>query len=97
MPMALRQRLILESNFATYVIDLEELTISLFHATIRGEDGIWCEETPVLGMASRHVTGKSGKHYYIQFPFVADSDFNIVWADYYRRRLTQIRELKNDT
>jgi hypothetical protein len=86
--------LVIAGDFASYVLDLEAMAISLHRATVRDSEGIWCEETPISGQNVVHFNGQSGKHYYVQFPFIAESKFNEFWAVYEKRRLGQIRELR---
>lgn len=86
--------LILIGYFDTFVLDLEEFELSLFRTTVRSRDGIWSEETPILGSSTRHINAKSNDHYYIQFPFVPDEEFSEVWEEYSKRRIIQIREFK---
>src|SRR5258708_1364961 len=41
--------LIIRGIFTTFVLNLENLSLSLFKDTIRTEDGVWCEETAIFG------------------------------------------------
>ncbi|MFZ3320755.1 MAG: hypothetical protein WA190_00175 [Usitatibacter sp.] len=86
--------LVIAGEFASYVLDLEAVAISLYRATVRDSEGIWCDETPISGNDVVHFNGKSGKHYYVQFPFIGEPKFNEYWAAYEKRRLGQIRELR---
>lgn len=88
--------LIVKGAFATYLFDLTEMTISMFKATIRGRDGIWTEENPILGTEVRHFNGTSGKHYYVQYPFLGDFEFNRVWKRYEEKRLEQLHQLRRN-
>ena len=89
--------LVVVGLFATYVFDLDIQQISLYRATVRNAHGIWCEETPIQGGEVLHFNGISTKHYYVQFPFASDVQFNKVWHLYEQRRLEQIGELKGAT
>ena len=87
--------LILHGLFATYVVDLAEWKLSLFRATIRGQT-FWTEENPIYGRNEKHLNGQSGRHYFVQFPFVSDNDFLKVWQQYHEKRVRQIRLLQGD-
>lgn len=85
--------LILHGEFSTFVIDIEGGTLSLFKDTIRSSDGIWCEETSILGRDICHVNG-TRRHYYLQFPFLSEADFTKQRGIYHELRLRQIEEAK---
>jgi hypothetical protein len=85
--------LIIEGAFSTFVVDLEELTLSLYKDTIRSIDKIWSEETPIYGEDTFHINGKR-RHYYLQFPFIEDPDFPRHRSAYHALRLRQISEAK---
>jgi hypothetical protein len=89
--------LVVNGEFATYVFDLDEMKISLYRATVHGDEGVWCEENPIQGKEVAHFNTQSGRHYYIQFPFVGDAEFNNVWSQYLAKRLVQISAMKNET
>jgi hypothetical protein len=85
---------VIEGYFATYVINENKKQMSLYRATVRSQDGIWCEETPIFGNEIEHIDGKNGKHYYIQFPFVEIAHFNTKWSEYEAIRIQQIKANK---
>jgi hypothetical protein len=85
------QYLIVEAQFFTFVLNIEEKTVSLFRATIRGPNSIWCEETPIYKSDSCHVDRVDGRHCYLQFPFVPDSAFWDTFRIYEKLRLAQIQ------
>jgi hypothetical protein len=87
--------LIIHGQFATFVIDIPSLTLSLFKDTIRSADGIWCEEISIYGKDTCHVNG-TRRHYYLQFPFLDEFDFTARRSDYRELRLRQIREAKDN-
>lgn len=89
--------LVVNGDFATYVFDLDEIKISLYRATVRGAEGVWCEENPIQGREVTHFNVQSGRHYYIQFPFIGDAEFNDAWSRYLAKRLVQIGAMKNET
>jgi len=95
--------LIVGGAFATYVLDLEDTSISLFKVTIRKrirsenpyEDfSVWSEENPIYQKHNLHLNGKSGRHYFLQFPFVRDEDFNASFDIYHALRVRQILEAR---
>lgn len=93
--------LIVHGSFSTYVLHLEEISISLFKSVIRErihaphEDfTIWSEENPIYGRDSFHLDGTTGKHYFLQFPFVRDKEFNKVFGNYHSLRVKQILEAR---
>lgn len=87
--------LIIHGQFATFVIDIGHGTLSLFKDTIRSSDGIWSEEISILGKDTCHVSG-TRRHYYLQFPFLRESDFVACRGVYHELRLRQIREAKEN-
>lgn len=86
---------IIEGAFFTYIFNPESEEFSIYKATIRGENGIWCEENPILGKKVHHINSHK-QHYYIQFPFIHHSEFAVVWQKYEQKRLEQIDRLKNE-
>lgn len=89
--------LVIHGQFCIYILDLEEISVSLYRATIRGRIGewdegvtVWSEETPICGSNTFHLNGVSGKHYYLQFPFVRDSEFSNFFDSYHALRMQQI-------
>ena len=89
-----RRFLLIIGEFSTFAINIEDGTLSLFKDTIRSSDGIWCEETPILGTDICHVSG-TRRHYYLQFPFLNDSDFIAQRGMYHELRLRQIKQAKD--
>ena len=93
--------LIVSGLFAVYVLDLEETAISLIKGTIReriadaNEDfTVWSEETPIYGRDNFHLDGASGKHYFLQFPFVPDYKFTEVFKGFHELRVKQILQAR---
>ena len=86
--------IVLIGTFSSFVIDLNNAKLSLFKHTIRDSSGIWCEETPIYKDKQVHVSSKFGKHYYVQFPFYNQEQFNAKVQSYEQLRLTQIKEMK---
>jgi len=86
--------IVLIGTFSSFVIDLNKAKLSLFKHTIRDSSGIWCEETPIYKDKQAHVSSKFGKHYYIQFPFYNQDQFNAKVQAYEQLRLAQIKEMK---
>jgi hypothetical protein len=86
--------LLLHGVFSTYVVDVENCSISLFKDTIRAPEGIWCEETPIFGSDTCHVSG-TRRHYYLQFPFLSEADFVAQRSIYHELRRQQIKEAKD--
>jgi hypothetical protein len=87
---------IIEGTFFTYIFNPESEEFSIYKATLRGEDGIWCEENPILGKKVYHINSHK-QHFYIQFPFIRHSEFAVVWHKYEQKRLEQISQFKNDS
>ena len=84
----------IHGEFSIFAIDIEDATLSLFKDTIRSPDGIWCEETSILGKDICHIGG-TRRHYYLQFPFLSESDFIVQRSIYHELRLRQIKEAKD--
>jgi len=85
---------VIEGEFFTYIFNSESEEFSIYKATIRGENGVWCAENPILGEKVYHINSHN-QHYYIQFPFVRYSEFDAVWNTYEQKRLEQIHHLKS--
>lgn len=81
-------------SFGQYILDIKDQTISIYKITIRGSDNEWCEENPIFGKDRIHIKGFS-KHYYLQFPFVRQSQFNEVLSKYESLRRIQIEVAVN--
>ena len=86
--------LCINGQFATYILNLKENTISLYKVTVRGSNNEWSEETPIFGPDKTHISGFK-KHYYIQFPFVKDIELHTYVSKYVQLRQTQIEEAVN--
>lgn len=86
--------LCVSGQFATYILNLKENTLSLYKVTVRGKNNEWSEETPIFGSEKTHISGFK-KHYYIQFPFVKDGDLNAHLSKYIQLRQSQIEEAAN--
>jgi hypothetical protein len=91
-----RRYYIIKGYFFTYIFDTEQNAFSLYKATVRSEDGIWCQETPVWGKDAYHLNGEDGEHYYLQFPFIPHTMFKKRWEQYSKKRLDQIKLMKAD-
>jgi hypothetical protein len=87
--------LIVDGAFFTFVLAVKDQSLALYKATIRGDDQVWCEETPIYKTETVHLNGANGKHYYLQYPFVTDSQFWDAFHVYEQLRLTQIGYAKN--
>jgi hypothetical protein len=87
--------LVVEGAFFTFVLSLEDQTLSLYKATVRDNNGTWCEETPIYREDTRHLDGQNGKHYYIQFPFFPDEKFWEEFRAYEKLRLAQIEHARH--
>ncbi|MEM9417670.1 MAG: hypothetical protein AAGA25_01275 [Planctomycetota bacterium] len=97
--------LLIEGIWATYVIDLQESTVSIYdiqinHHRVSGvgadKHNIWTKECAILGADSRRITAKDKKFYFVQFPFCGpDDDFHGLVKKYEQMRIEQIRKMKN--
>lgn len=88
--------LILHGEFSIFIVDIENGSLSLFKDTVRSPGGIWCEETPIFGRDTCHISG-TRRHYYLQFPFFSEADFTTQRRVYHDLRLRQIKEAKDKT
>ena len=89
--------LVIDGAFSTFFVNLETAEASLFKHTVRTSDGAWSEECPIYGNETYHFNGKSGRHYYVQFPFVPCSRFKQTIEEFEELRIKQISEAKKTT
>lgn len=87
--------MIIHGKFDTFILDTEDEKISLYRITVR-EVPIWSEEIAIMGDSQRHFDSCSGKHYYIQFPFVSYDDFSSIRNSYVTERIKQIIKMKEN-
>lgn len=86
--------LLLKGSFGTYILDIKDQSISIYKTTICGETNEWSEEQAIFGKDKIHINGFS-QHYYLQFPFVRQTQFNEVLARYKSLRKEQIEAAVN--
>jgi hypothetical protein len=89
-----KRYILIEGEFGTYFLDIKDQTISIYKTTIRGVSNTWSEEQAIYGCEQIHIKGFS-KTYYLQFPFVKQSEFNLVKKKFESMRKQQIREAVN--
>jgi len=85
------QYLKVEGEFATWVLDIMNQSISIYRATIRTKNNEWSEEQVIYGNERTHISGFK-RHIYLQFPFVPKSSFEQKYRDYESIRQRQINE-----
>ncbi|WP_415891177.1 hypothetical protein ACMXYV_07600 [Neptuniibacter sp. SY11_33] len=89
-----KRYLLMNGSFGTYILDIKDQSISIYKTTIRGATNEWCEEQAIFGKDKSHIKGFS-QHYYLQFPFVRQAQFNEVLAKYESLRQKQIEAAVN--
>lgn len=89
-----KRYLLIKAAFTTYLLDIKEQAVSVYKTSIRGSSGEWCEEQAIYGKKSEHIKGFSA-HYFLQFPFVKQDKFDLVFAGFERLRRRQIEEAVN--
>lgn len=83
-----------KGSFGTYILDIKEQSISIYRTTIRGKNNEWSEEQAIFGKDKTHIKGFS-QTYYLQFPFVRQSQFNEVFSKFESLRKQQIETAVN--
>lgn len=89
-----KRYILIQGGFGVYILDIKDQAISIYKTTIRGVGNTWSEEQAVYGCEQTHIKGFS-KTYYLQFPFVKQSEFNLVKTRFENLRKQQIREAVN--
>ncbi len=80
-----------EGEFATWILDIRNQSISIYRTTIKTIDNEWSEEQAIYGKEKKHINGFK-KHVYLQFPFVDKANFETVYKAYEALRQKQIRD-----
>jgi hypothetical protein len=81
----------IKGAFTTWILDIQNQSISVYETTIRTEGNEWSEEQAIFGQQRHHISG-FGRHYYLQFPFVGKNEFDNVYQDFTTFRIKQIGE-----
>lgn len=85
---------LIRGSFATYILDIENQSVSTYKVTIRGLDNAWSEEQAIYGKSKMHINGFS-RPYYLQYPFVKKQLFHQTFEKYEELRRKQIEEAVN--
>ena len=80
-----------EGEFATWVLDIRNQSISIYRATIRTENNEWSEEQVIYGNERTHISGFK-RHIHLQVPFVEKASFEKIYRNYESLRQNQIIE-----
>ncbi|MBR7630936.1 hypothetical protein KAT72_18400 [Aeromonas popoffii] len=89
-----KRYLLVKGSFDTYILDIKDQSISIYKKTIRGTGNEWSEEQAIFGKDKTHIKGFD-QTYYLQFPFVRQSEFNAVLSKYESLRKAQIEVAVN--
>ncbi|MFM1694675.1 hypothetical protein [Aeromonas salmonicida] len=89
-----KRYLLVKGSFGTYILDIKDQSISIYKTTIRGAGNEWSEEQAIFGKDKTHIKGFD-QTYYLQFPFVRQSEFNAVLSKYESLRKAQIEAAVN--
>lgn len=89
-----KRSLLVKGSFDTYILDIKDQSISIYKKTIRGTGNEWSEEQAIFGKDKTHIKGFD-QTYYLQFPFVRQSEFNAVLSKYESLRKAQIEVAVN--
>ncbi|MCZ4371292.1 hypothetical protein O4H50_05765 [Vibrio diazotrophicus] len=85
--------LMVNGEFGQYIVNIREQRISVYRITIRS-NSIWSEEIAVFGKEKTHINGFS-RHYYLQFPFIIQQDFQKTLSRYKSLRERQLLEMES--
>ena len=91
--------LLLHGIWATYVVDLDEFTMSVYDVQINerqpDDTFIWSKECAIFGSSTRKITAKDNKFFFVQFPFCSPGDdFEGVLRRFTDMRVEQIKAMK---
>ena len=89
-----KRYLLINGSFGTYILDIKDQSISIYKTTVRGASNEWSEGQAIFGRDKTHISGFS-QTYYLQFPFVKQSQFNEVLSKYESLRKDQIEAAVN--
>ena len=80
-----------EGEFATWILDIRNQSISIYRATVKTINSEWSEEQVIYGNEKTHISGFK-KHIYLQFPFIEKANFETVYKAYEALRQKQISD-----
>lgn len=89
-----KRYILVQGESDTYILDIKDQTVSLYKTTIRGDGNTWSEEQAIYGSERAHIKGFP-KTYYLQFPFVKQSQFSQFKTKFDNLRKQQIKDAVN--